>query len=230
MADSIQPKNTQQEALRVAQQQRADRKKALIEQQKQDLHAMKQFYAQKNHEIDNESAAAINHISPSAKSSDDTNPADQAHANASNIANRVQAYNRQARTVGQNNQASEDSVKKVAPKKEDDFYKVQDRGSKMTNDGDKYVIEAYAPEGEQNDLRVSVQSNKAIISGQRKNSAEIEQGSKKITTNNFQTFREEFKFDKPVSHDGMTRERVGDFIRFSIPKLETIKDSTDKDV
>jgi len=43
-----------------------------------------------------------------------------------------------------------------------------------------------------------------------------------MRTNNYQSFREEFKFDRPVSGEGMTRERIGDFIRFTIPKLEAV--------
>ena len=49
-----------------------------------------------------------------------------------------------------------------------------------------------------------------------------------MRTNNFQSFREEFKFDRPVSHEGMTRERIGDYVRFSIPKLEAIESPDEK--
>ncbi|MBC7467146.1 MAG: hypothetical protein H7256_14245 [Bdellovibrio sp.] len=219
MADTIQTKNTvPQQALQSNQQAKAERKAQLMAKQKEDLKAMKEFYAEKNKEIDNESAAAVNHISgKQERSPEDIQRSQQALS---------QVYTRAARTpASANNQpktVSEDQIKKTS-KETDDFYKVQDRGSKLTNDGDKYVIEAYAPQGEQNNLRMSVQANKAVISGQRKNNAEIEQGSKKLVTNNFQTFREEFKFDKPVSHEGMTRERVGDFVKFTIPKQESIK-------
>lgn len=222
MADTIQSKLTApQEALRSNQQAKADRKVQLMAQQKEDLKAMKQFYAEKNKEIDSDSAATVNHISgKQARSSEDVEKTQKAQQALS------QVYNRAARTPASNNnqptKVSEEAVKKTT-KETDDFYKVQDRGSKITNDGDKYVIEAYAPEGEQNNLRMSVQANRAIISGQRKNSSEIEQGPKKLVTSNFQTFREEFKFDKPVSHEGMTRERVGDFVKFTIPKQESIK-------
>jgi len=47
-------------------------------------------------------------------------------------------------------------------------------------------------------------------------------GNKNMRTNNYQSFREEFKFDRPVSGEGMTRERIGDFVRFTIPKLEAV--------
>lgn len=58
-----------------------------------------------------------------------------------------------------------------------------------------------------------------MISGQRKFIDTAEDETKKINTNNYQSFREEFKLSSPVSHEGMTRERFGDYVRFSIPKI-----------
>lgn len=220
MAETIQSKKTvSQTAMRATQQQHADKKRQLVAQQQEDLKAMKQYYASKNQELDNESAAAVSHITGDRTTVDKL-------AQQKTIA--PGTYNRKAMLNAANEAraaelAKEENIKLPLPKENDDFYKVQDRGSRLTNDGDNYVIEAYAPENEQNNLRVSVQSNRAVISGQRKSSAEAEQGSKKISTNSYQTFREEFKFDKPVAQEGMTRERVGDFIRFTIPKLEMIK-------
>ena len=98
----------------------------------------------------------------------------------------------------------------------------------MSDDGDFYIIEAYAPEHEKDNLRVSIQRDKAVISGQRKFGGEAQDDLKNIKTNNYQSFREEFKFERPVSQEGMTRERVGDYIRFSIPKLEAIKEPDEK--
>ncbi len=210
MAESIQNRRAQQSELRAAQQDQAKQKRELAKQQKEDLQSMKQYYADKNREIDGKSDAAVNHIKT-------REPA----ADGIPVINDKQAlYNRRAKaeTITQNYET----------KDTDRFYKVQDRGSRISDNGSIYVIEAYAPEHEQNNLRVSVQKNRAIISGQRKHADEVDQGNKKIRTNNFQTFREEFKFDRPVSHEGMTRERVGDFVRFTIPKLEAIETPDDE--
>ncbi len=108
----------------------------------------------------------------------------------------------------------------------DDFYSVQDRGSRLSESPSDYTIEAYAPLHEKDNLRVSIQNNKAIVSGQRKFNNEVDDGVKKMQTSNFQSFREEFKFERPVTTDGMTRERSGDFVRFSIPKLESVQNTT----
>lgn len=108
-------------------------------------------------------------------------------------------------------------------KENDDFYRVQNRGSRVSENNQGYIIEAYAPEHEKDNLRVSIQRNKAVVSGQRKFNDEAQDGNKKMRTNNFQTFREEFDFARPVSHEGMTRERIGDYVRFTIPKLEAVE-------
>lgn len=207
MAESIQNRRAQQTELRAAQQEQAKQKRDLARQQKEDLQSMKQYYADKNREIDGKSVAAVNHIKPSSR--------EPAADGVAPVINSKQAlYTRKAKpeTITQNYETKET----------DRFYKVQDRGSRISDNGNIYVIEAYAPEHEQSNLRVSVQQNRAIISGQRKHADEVDEGNKKIRTNNFQTFREEFKFDRPVSNEGMTRERVGDFVRFTIPKLEAI--------
>lgn len=210
MAEStIQNRKTQQTQMRINQQEQARKKQELATQQKEDLQSMKSYYADKNRELDGKSvAAAVNHIQPEALSEGSPRGVEK-----------KSIYNRRAQT--------EPLIQNYETKETDKFYQVQDRGSRLSDNGNAYIIEAYAPEHEQSNLRVSVQNNKAVISGQRKHSEEAEKGNKKISTNNFQTFREEFKFDRPVSHQGMTRERVGDFVRFLIPKLEAVDEPDD---
>lgn len=110
-------------------------------------------------------------------------------------------------------------------KAEDDFYHVKDRGNTLTEDRMGYYIDAYAPDHEKAGVRVSVTHDKAVISGSRKAQNEVESDKGKVVTNNFQTFREEFKFNTPVASNGMTREREGDYIRFFIPKINADKGS-----
>lgn len=208
MASSIQNRRAQQAQLRAANQQQAKQKRELIAQQKEDIQSMKQYYSDKNREIDGRSVDVVNHIKTEAQESNDSN------------ARLPSIYNRKGK--------AETTVQNYETKDTDRFYKVQDRGSRLSDNGNMYVIEAYAPEHEQSNLRVTVQQNKAVVSGQRKHAAEAEDGNKKMRTNNFQTFREEFKFDRPVSNEGMTRERIGDFVRFTIPKLEAIETPDDE--
>ncbi len=137
-------------------------------------------------------------------------------------------YNRNARKADQKD-ATQTRLQNFETKESDDFYRVQDRGSRVSESGQGYVIEAYAPEHEKDNLRVSIHRNKAVISGQRKFGDEAVEGGKTMRTNNFQTFREEFKLNRPVVSEGITRERVGDYVRFTIPKLEAV-DSNDDEV
>jgi hypothetical protein len=62
MAGSISNKSADRSYIRELQQDKNMRKKELAEQQREDLKQLKQFYAEKNKEIDNETADAINHI------------------------------------------------------------------------------------------------------------------------------------------------------------------------
>lgn len=121
-------------------------------------------------------------------------------------------------------------VQNYETKETDDFYRVQDRGSRISESSNAYIIEAYAPEHEKDGLRVTLNRNKAVISGQRKHADAANDDIKTMKTSNYQSFREEFAFDRPISAKGMTRERVGDYIRFSIPKLEAIDDTSDSEV
>lgn len=110
---------------------------------------------------------------------------------------------------------------------QDEFYQVKDRGNTIKEDSQGYYIDAYAPEHEKAGVRVSITHDKAVISGSRKAEAEASNARGKIVTNNFQTFREEFKFETPVVANGMTRERSGDYIRFFIPKLSVSDESSE---
>lgn len=219
MAESIQNRRAQQTQLRASQQEQAKQKRELAAQQKEDLQSMKQYYADKNRELDGKSAASVNHIKPTRNEDSTREPASDGPS-----LEKKSIYNRRARM----NPEAQTTVQNYETKETDRFYQVQDRGSRLSDNGNIYIIEAYAPEHEQNNLRVSIQNNKAVISGQRKHADEVDQGNKKIRTNNFQTFREEFKFDRPVSNEGMTRERIGDYVRFTIPKLEALETSDEE--
>ena len=235
MADAIQNRRVSQENIQLVQQEKSERKKDLAEQQRKDMKELKAKYAELNKEIDKDSAAAINHIKVEAQDENDSYKAERAEVKA-------QTYNRQGRTSSNSNEVNQasnspknrsitvENTEKSAPmvqnyvtRETDQFYKVQDRGSRVSESNDGYVIEAYAPEHEKDNIRMSVANNRATISGKRKFQDSVDEGFKKTSTNNFQTFHEEFKFERPVASEGMTRERQGDYVRFFIPKLESLK-------
>ncbi len=241
MAESINTRKLQQTSyLREVQQEKSARKRDLASQQQQDLMELRQHYADENKKVDQQSADAVNHIRSESKEiaqqyADDKRQQQEEikslkdqqrqarlqaeggdSASASSTDGKPTLYNRQGqkKVILQNHEADKES---------DEFYHVQNRGSKLAEKSDHYVIEAYAPEHEKENIRVSVHRDKAVVSGKRKFGDSIEEGDKKTSTNNFQTFREEFKFNRPVSDEGMTRERFGDYVRFKIPKLEAIE-------
>lgn len=239
MAESINNRKLQQTSyLREVQQEKSARKRDLASQQQQDLLDLRQYYVDENKKLEQQSADTVNHIRGETKEmiqqySDEKRQQqedvkalqtqqrqarmDAAAGDSVNSASvdEKTTYNRQGlkRSSLQNHEANKDS---------DDFYKVQNRGSRVAEKSNHYIIEAYAPEHEKDNIRVSVHRDKAVVSGKRKFGDSVEDGNKKMSTNNFQTFREEFKFNRPVSNEGMTRERFGDYVRFTIPKLESV--------
>jgi HSP20 family molecular chaperone IbpA len=125
------------------------------------------------------------------------------------------------RYVKELNETRKDFVKaanKYENKEADPFYKVEDRGSYLRENPDFYVLRAYVPEHEKDVVKVTIQNDKATISGQRSFKDRLEDDGKIVSSANFQTFREEFPFEKPVITEGMTRERQGDWVVYQIPK------------
>ncbi len=67
-------------------------------------------------------------------------------------------------------------------------------------------------------MKVTIQNDRALVAGQRSFKDKQEQEDKVVSSSNFQTFREEFPFEKPVIIEGLTRERQGDWVEYRIPK------------
>lgn len=236
MADAIQLRKQNQEYIRQLQQEKADKRKELSEQAQQDMRELKAHYKNENLKLEKDTDAAITHIK---QETDEINQeeTEQRIAHAKEQQAKAMTYNRngqtnsssanQSRQVSQASMATQskrnEDVIKTEEHKDDSFYKVIDRGSEIKEHSDGYTIKAYVPASEKDDVRLSIQDNKAILSGKRKFQDSVEDKNKKISTNNFQTYHEEFKFDRPVATTGMTRERDGDYMNFFIPKLESLK-------
>lgn len=112
------------------------------------------------------------------------------------------------------------AASKYSEKADDPFYKVEDRGSYLRENPDFYILRAFVPAHEKDTVKVTVQNDKATVSGQRsfKDKMDDPNSGKTVSSSNFQTFREEFQFEKPVITEGMTRERQGDWVVYHIPK------------
>lgn len=62
MADSVQNKKTPQTYLRQVNQEKAERKREILNNQKDDIKSVRDYYADQAKQLETESAAAINHI------------------------------------------------------------------------------------------------------------------------------------------------------------------------
>jgi HSP20 family molecular chaperone IbpA len=114
-------------------------------------------------------------------------------------------------------------TERYAGKEEDPFYKLQDRGNRLRENPDFYIIEAYVPDHEKDSIKVIIKDDTASITGKRAFTDEIQEEGRKLSTNSYQSFREDFNFDKPVITEGMTRERKGDYVTFWVPKLNSFE-------
>jgi HSP20 family molecular chaperone IbpA len=244
MAETISNKNLDRSYIREIQQEKNTKKKELAEAQREDIKQVKTYYAEKNKEIDDDTSAAINHIKMEQTDNDQIDrqakiderrtqleekriEAQDRAAERQNGTSQASVYNREGRLPSTEKKSlkSEDfeqttSDKQISTPEDDAFYSVVDRGSTISEAHDGYFIEAYAPENEKDSIRVSILNDKAVISGKRKFQDSATDNVKSISTNNFQTYREEFKLQSPVMTNGMTRERDGDFVKFFIPKIQ----------
>lgn len=242
MSDAIQGKRNTQTYLRQVQQEKAKYKRELAQAQRDDIKAVRDYYAEQNKQLENEAKAAVVDIKDEARQMAAADRQARAEEQAYTAEQRELAKQERQYARSGSTEVEESSVEKknlyrrpqrsplvqnYDTRETDNFYRVQNRGSRLSEAAGHYIIEAYAPEHEKDNLRVSIQRNKAVISGQRKFSDEASDTDKSMRTNNYQSFREEFKFNRPVASEGITRERIGDFIRFSIPKLESVDDPGD---
>ena len=62
MADSVQNKKSQQTYLRQINQEKAERRREIMTNQKDDIKSVRDYYADQSKQLESESAAAISHI------------------------------------------------------------------------------------------------------------------------------------------------------------------------
>ncbi len=150
-------------------------------------------------------------------------PRPQVYNNQGKLSSKAQKDNEEeVDVITEADEAPENQTEKpevdVTLKDNDSFYSVIDRQNRFTEDPSGYFIEAYSPVQAQDHFKFSINNNKAIVSGSRKSENKLQDSERLMSTNNFQTFREEFTLEHPIQSQGMTRERNGDYIRIFIPK------------
>lgn len=110
-------------------------------------------------------------------------------------------------------------VTKYTETEDDPFYKLENHGSRLIETPTNYILKTYVPPHEKDNIKVRIHNDKAVVSGARSYKDQLETDTKKLATNNFQTFKEEFVFTKPVANNIARQEKDGDYLIFTIPKL-----------
>ena len=103
------------------------------------------------------------------------------------------------------------------------FYRIENPGSRLYETSSTYILETHIPEHEKNNVKVKVEKDRAIVSGTRSFNDKANEDGKKLETNTYQSFREQFDFEKPVANYGIIEERDGDSVTYTIPKLAYAK-------
>jgi HSP20 family molecular chaperone IbpA len=115
-----------------------------------------------------------------------------------------------------------DWAQKVEPfesQMEDPFYKLIDRKSDFQETESAYVLKAYVPLYDRKSIQINVQPDKVSVQGNRTFKDSSLNDERKVSSQQFQTFREEFSFGHPIVESATLQERDGDFVKVTIPKL-----------
>jgi HSP20 family molecular chaperone IbpA len=103
--------------------------------------------------------------------------------------------------------------------KADPFYRIEDRGTKLQETNDSYILTTYVPSHEKDNVKIKVHHDHAAVEGVRSFADKREEEDRKLSTHSYQTFREEFKFENPVVPEAIEKTRSGDYVRVEIPKM-----------
>jgi len=112
-------------------------------------------------------------------------------------------------------------VEQYNEKKDDPFYKVEDRNTRLTENSKEYVIEARVPEHEKDAIKIKVSNDKVVVAGSRSFKDKVDHEDRKLSTQSYQSFREEIPLEYPVVTEAVTQTRDGDILRVTIPKLDS---------
>lgn len=111
-----------------------------------------------------------------------------------------------------------DAVKQYEDPKKDPFYRVQDLGAKLEDMGSHYEVKLQIPEHEIRNFKVNVKNDKITVAGARRHEEELKYDSEKLSTNNYQTIKQEFALQNPVDESQVQREYKDGFLHVFAPK------------
>ncbi len=83
----------------------------------------------------------------------------------------------------------------------DPFYSFRDLNAKLHEYSHSFVLKAQVPDYERDKVEIQVQDDKVIISTKRSFEDKFDDKDGKVATNNYQSFRQEFRLDFPVAKE-----------------------------
>jgi HSP20 family molecular chaperone IbpA len=115
----------------------------------------------------------------------------------------------------------------ITDKDQDSFYRIIDRSSKFTEEPDAYILKAFIPEYDRDSISIRVQDDKVSVSGNRSFKDLAQDGNRRISSSQYQSFKEDFVFKQPIVAKAAIHSHDGDFVTVSIPKLTQLTDKDD---
>lgn len=126
---------------------------------------------------------------------------------------------RAARALNAIRQDTAQKISAYEERQQDPFYQMMSIGAKLTEDSDAYFLTAKIPSHEQQGVSVSLQGNRVVIKGSRKNEEETELPSgAKMGSSSFQSYHESYELAVPVESSKMTKVFDGDELIVVLPK------------
>ncbi len=102
---------------------------------------------------------------------------------------------------------------------EDPFYRMQNLDSRLKEDISHYTLELAVPEHEKDNVQVAVHPKRFVISGARSFQDRIEEPDTKLTTNSYQSFRQELPLRFPVETKLAETSYEDGFLKVRVPKI-----------
>ncbi|MGE3759197.1 MAG: Hsp20 family protein [Pseudobdellovibrionaceae bacterium] len=123
-----------------------------------------------------------------------------------------------AKNIMRDKMAHMKDINKYAGKDEDPFYQLKMTNAQVEETDTHYYIKAQVPEHEKDSIKIHVKNDMAVIQGNRRFEDKVQGENARVTTNNYQTFREEFKLEHPVREKMAERFWQNGILTYKIPK------------
>ncbi len=108
---------------------------------------------------------------------------------------------------------------KNVDQRSDPFYQVLKTETTLADEGRFFVVETKVPEKDRDNVDVRIHKDRVVVSGKREFNDRLEDGDRRLTTNNYQTFREEVKLPQPVDEKSFTKTYDNGVLRLKIAKV-----------